>query len=132
MGLPTFAILVVLGGTQDKGLLVRLIKFSSNCNLEIRNIPPEWRKLFINARVTPKDLQDKETAGIIMSAIENYTGNDMMQLNASQVAPTLPEYRPVPPPTLRPAPRPPQPVIQRPPRTSNSLFKLIVKHLLYL
>merc|ERR1711934_135386 len=66
---------------------------------DIRNIPPEWRKLFQAAGVKKSDLQDADTRKLIVSTI-----------NASGAAPPLPGGPPGPPPgPAAPAPPPPPP-----------------------
>lgn len=42
---------------------------------EIRNIPPAWRKLFQEAGVKKKDLQNKETAAFIMETVMSAMGD---------------------------------------------------------
>jgi len=74
----------------------------SEASFEIKNIPPEWRKLFQAAGIKKSDLKNKDTAGLIMNIIQENGGTDTV--------PTVPPNmaRPPPPPGGRPPPPPGQ------------------------
>jgi len=69
---------------------------------DIKNIPPEWRKLFQAAGVKKSELQDAETAKMVMETISATLGD---------AAPPMPPMggaaAPAPPPPPGPAPPPP-------------------------
>lgn len=44
---------------------------------EIRNIPPEWKKLFQAAGIKKSELKNKDTAAFVMNIIEQNTGADL-------------------------------------------------------
>jgi hypothetical protein len=46
---------------------------------EIRNIPPEWRKLFQAAGVKKSELKDKDTAAFVMDIIQKEGGVELLQ-----------------------------------------------------
>lgn len=72
---------------------------------QIRNIPPEWRKLFQAAGVKKGDLRDPETAKFVMNVIgETMLGPGVP--GGDQAAPSAP---PMPPPSGGGAPPPPPP-----------------------
>merc|ERR1712137_913874 len=67
---------------------------------DIRNIPPEWRKLFQAAGVKKSDLQDADTRKLIVSTINSNLGGD---------APPPAPAAPPPPPAPNAPPPPPAP-----------------------
>jgi neural Wiskott-Aldrich syndrome protein len=78
---------------------------------EIRNIPPEWRKLFQAAGVKKSELQDKDTAAFVMDIIQKEGGMDL--LNASAAASDTSAAPSTPAPPAPPAP-PPAPSVKAP------------------
>eukprot|EP01095_Lingulamoeba_sp_RSL-Kostka_P007061 TRINITY_DN222_c0_g1_i5.p1 TRINITY_DN222_c0_g1~~TRINITY_DN222_c0_g1_i5.p1 ORF type:complete len:436 (-),score=268.00 TRINITY_DN222_c0_g1_i5:129-1436(-) len=76
---------------------------------DIRNIPPEWRKLFQAAGVKKSELQDPETRKMIMETV----GESM---NGGGLPPSGP---PGPPPPGPPPPGPPPPSSGPPPPSSG-------------
>jgi len=77
----------------------------TEATFEIRNIPPEWRKLFQAAGIKKSDLKDKDTAKQIMSIIDQHGGEAAISSG---------------PPTQRYGPPPPPPGGPRGPNNSNS------------
>merc|ERR1712063_138095 len=78
---------------------------------DIRNIPPEWRKLFQAAGVKKSDLQDADTRKLIVSTINSNLGGD---------APPPPAPAAPPPPPAPNAP-PPPPAPTGPPAVGGGL-----------
>jgi hypothetical protein len=67
---------VLLDGTKILDLryvhnVVRLLIIT-----QIRNIPPEWRKLFQAAGIKKSELKNKDTAAFVMNVIEQNGGFD--------------------------------------------------------
>lgn len=75
--------------------------------IKIRNIPPEWRKLFQAAGIKKSELKDKDTAAFVMNIIEKEGGLESM--GTPGPAPPLPpkNKQPPPPPPVKPNPPPP-------------------------
>jgi len=71
---------------------------------DIRNIPPEWKKLFQAAGVKKSDLQDADTRKLIVNTI-----------NSSMTTPDAPPPPPAPAAPPAPAPPPPPPAPGAPP-----------------
>jgi len=87
---------------------------------EIRNIPPEWRKLFQAAGVKKSELRDANTAKFIMDTVAEATmGLNPTAAGAGGGAPAPPLPGPPPPPPGVPAPPPgvpsPPPGVPSPP-----------------
>jgi Wiskott-Aldrich syndrome protein len=59
------------------------IGWTPETGFEIRNIPPEWRKLFQQAGVKKSELKDAETAGFIMDIIQKEGGLDSLTAPAA-------------------------------------------------
>lgn len=85
---------------------------------DIRNIPPEWKKLFQAAGVKKSDLQDKETRKLIMNTVQQAMGDEATAALGGIVggggggpAPPPPPAPPAapPPPAAPSAPPPPGP-----------------------
>jgi hypothetical protein len=106
---------------------------------EIRNIPPEWRKLFQAAGVKKSELKDAETAKFVMNVI----GETIATSSAPAIAPSTPALSsvsapavvappsvvpssgatppPPPPPVSKgPSPPPPPPTMKAPPSGAAS------------
>jgi len=75
---------------------------------EIRNIPPEWRKLFAAAGIKKNELRDAETARFVMNVIgESVAG--VGPPSKPSTATTATSAPAPPPPPAAPAPPPPPP-----------------------
>jgi hypothetical protein len=81
---------------------------------EIRNIPPEWRKLFQAAGVKKSELKDKETAAFVMDIIQKEGGVELLQNGGGgggdAPAAAAPSAPPPPAPPMPPANAPKAPV----------------------
>jgi len=71
---------------------------ATEASFEIRNIPPEWRKLFQAAGIKKSELRNKDTAAFVMNIIEN---------NSPNAPPPPPGGRPSRPPGAPPPAPPP-------------------------
>merc|ERR1712137_820644 len=80
---------------------------------DIRNIPPEWRKLFQAAGVKKSDLQDADTRKLIVSTINSNLGGDAPPPPAPNAPP--------PPPAPGGPPAPPPPAATGPPAVGGGL-----------
>lgn len=83
---------------------------------DIRNIPPEWKKLFHAAGVKKKDLENPETRKAIQRAIDEHQSSAPVEDVPSGDIPPAP-----PAPAAPPAPPAPQSLTatQRPPETAG-------------
>merc|ERR1712137_967300 len=80
---------------------------------DIRNIPPEWKKLFQAAGVKKSDLQDAETRKLIVSTINSATGGAGPEMGGPP-PPTAPPPPMAPPPPSAPGAPPPPPAASAP------------------
>jgi hypothetical protein len=85
------------------------IGWNSETGFEIRNIPPEWRKLFQAAGIKKSELKNKETAAFVMSVIEQSGGFSGATPPAPPPAPGMPNAPPPPTPPPPPPNMPPPP-----------------------
>jgi len=92
----------------------------NEASFEIRNIPPEWRKLFQAAGIKKSELKNKDTAAMIRNIIEEHGGAEAFTTPAAPPAPSIshaPSRPPAPVPhrgndshgAPPPAPPPPAP-----------------------
>merc|ERR1712137_472456 len=81
---------------------------------DIRNIPPEWKKLFQAAGVKKSDLQDAETRKLIVSTINSATGGAGPEMGGGPPPPTAPPPPMAPPPPSAPGAPPPPPAASAP------------------
>jgi len=83
---------------------------------DIKNIPPEWKKLFQAAGVKKSELQDAETSKMIMETISLTLGDAAPPMPAGMVSPGSAPAPPAPPgPAPPPPPGPPPPGAPPPP-----------------
>eukprot|EP00794_Sanderia_malayensis_P003079 gene3079-3544_t len=79
---------------------------------DVNNIDPKWKKLFDNAGITEKELQDEETSNFIYDFVESHGGIDLALESFNKPSAPLPSPPhdaglPPPPPPSRNAPRAP-------------------------
>eukprot|EP01104_Vermistella_antarctica_P006404 TRINITY_DN17106_c0_g1_i1.p1 TRINITY_DN17106_c0_g1~~TRINITY_DN17106_c0_g1_i1.p1 ORF type:complete len:402 (-),score=116.55 TRINITY_DN17106_c0_g1_i1:46-1251(-) len=97
------------------------IGWDPDAGFEIRNIPPEWRKLFQAAGVKKSELRNPETAKFIMETVAEFAmadgGAEAAELMKSSPAapPPAPGGGPPPPPAPAAPPPPPAPGNMPPP-----------------
>lgn len=94
------------------------IGWDPDAGFEIRNIPPEWRKLFQAAGVRKADLRDAETAKFVMNVIGETMLNPQLDDAPSQrhhEAPPPPSHAPSSGGGSAPPPPPPPPAPKAPP-----------------
>lgn len=110
---------VTLDGTHRRALRYLIYIYIYICYLhchlvlllftsaKIRNIPPEWKKLFQQAGIRKSELRDKETAAMLMNIVGSTLG---------AAAPPIPPMmgNPPPPPPMMGNP-PPPPSMKTPP-----------------
>jgi len=68
---------------------VSSIGWNPQSGFEICNIPPEWKELFIAAKIKKSELKDPETAKFLVVVIEQNTGYDFSSIS-SQPPPSPP------------------------------------------
>eukprot|EP01105_Mastigella_eilhardi_P027731 TRINITY_DN8715_c0_g1_i1.p1 TRINITY_DN8715_c0_g1~~TRINITY_DN8715_c0_g1_i1.p1 ORF type:complete len:427 (-),score=105.91 TRINITY_DN8715_c0_g1_i1:98-1309(-) len=78
------------------------IGWDPEAGFEIKNIPPEWRKLFQAAGVKKKELKDADTCKMLMQVINDNTGG--VSLGGAPPPPTPGGGAPPPPPPPPPPP----------------------------
>ena len=95
IGLPTnFQHITHIGWDEAKGF-------------QVENLPPEWKNLFKTAGIKKKDLENKDTAKLIVDTLtDQMTDEQLAQMPALQgVTDRRGSVKPPPPP--QPPPRPP-------------------------
>ena len=98
---------------------VSSIGWSADKGFEIRNIPPDWKKLFQQAGIKKGELKNAETAQFVMNIIQENGGVDKVneELKGAPPAPPVPD---APPPPPAPAPPPMAPLAPPPPSNLNA------------
>eukprot|EP01132_Coremiostelium_polycephalum_P007588 gene7588-9329_t len=95
------------------------IGWDAEHGFEIRNIPPDWRKLFQSAGIKKSELKNAETAQFIVNIIGDQLVNAQMAQQNAPPAPSRASVAPITPSRSAPPPPPPSggapPSVSRPP-----------------